>query len=42
MELNGDNNKSLTKDNNLKNYISLARTILRIVRFFDYLNIMFS
>ncbi|CAD8170115.1 unnamed protein product [Paramecium pentaurelia] len=41
MELNGENNKEILKNKTLPNYQSMARTMLRIIRFFNYLKIMF-
>jgi hypothetical protein len=42
IELNGENNGSITKDKALKNYVSFGRSLLRMMRFMDYLRIMFS
>lgn len=40
--LNGENNSQYTKDKSLISYESLARTVLRLLRFLDFLEIMFS
>ena len=42
LEMNGDNNKKLSSQPELKNYVSLGRTLLRMMRFMDYLKIMFT
>lgn len=50
IELNGENNKKILGDKVLNvlllqtypNYQSMGRTLLRIMRFFNYLKIMFS
>lgn len=42
VQLNGENNSKHTKDKALKNYVSYGRSMLRMMRFMDYLRIMFS
>jgi hypothetical protein len=39
--MNGDNNKGINKLQEYKNYISCGRTILRMMRFMNYLKSMF-
>jgi hypothetical protein len=42
MELNGDNNKKFTKDEKYLNYVSAARTMKVIMRFFNFLVFTFE
>ena len=42
MELNGDNNKKFTKDEKYLNYVSAARTMKVIMRFFNFLIFTFE
>ncbi len=42
MELNGDNNKKLTKDEKYLKYVSAARTMKVIMRFFNFLIFTFE
>lgn len=40
--MNGENNKKIMGNKAYSNYQSMGRTILRIMRFLNYLKIMFS
>ena len=40
--MNGDNNKKMNADKSMLQYVSYGRSLLRMMRFMDYLNIMFS
>jgi site-specific recombinase XerD len=42
MELNGDNNKNFTKDVKYLKYVSAARTMKVIMRFFNFLIFTFE
>ncbi len=42
MELNGDNNKKFTKDEKYLKYVSAARTMKVIMRFFNFLIFTFE
>lgn len=43
IDLNGDNNKKMKyTDKDLQKYVSFGRTLLRMMRFMDYLAIMFT
>lgn len=40
IEINGRNNSKYSKD--LKDYVSFGRTLLRLLRFMDFLDLLFS